>query len=319
MSAERTPDAPALEQPPLLELTTARIALPSGARIPELSMSARGRRLALIGDWSPLFRLFTGEAALAGGQAEVLGVHVSACVQSGVMGLMLQDPKLPRSWTAVRYLIESGRLLGLSKANAIEAAHGLLARFELVHLTKRAIGTLPLVERRALLVAHASLAEPRVICAQGPLDRLEEDAASYLSARLDLAIQHRSAILHFPSPAPLGRERALIDQADQTFTFNLGEVRESRNSNPAARRGRLLVTVTRHAQAFSAELSRQGLQVSPAGNFPALLPALATREGAELTRFLVAIPDSLDTRPILEAARLTGAPLVEMRPLDPFS
>lgn len=312
MSAPPTP-----ETSPLLALSAARLVLPDGSRLPELSAEAHGRCVALIGAWSPFFRLLTGEASLAGGQATILGSKASAAVRSGLVGLLLCDPPLPRSWTAGRYLIESGRLLGWRKPRAIQRARELLERFQLTHLTARPLGSLPFVERRALLVAHATLGDPRVVCAEAPLDRLEGDAAAYVGARLELALEHRSAILHFPSPAVLGPERALIDRADRVLVFALGQVQDHHKSpSVPAQGGPMLITVTRHAAAFSVELADRGLMASPVGHLAALLPALATPEGAELARFLVQLPDLFDTKRVLEASRSAGAPLVEMRPLE---
>jgi hypothetical protein len=153
---------------------------------------------------------------------------------------------------------------------------------------------------------------------EGPLDRLDGDAAAYVAARLERALEGRLAILHFPAPAPVGPERAFIDRADRVLLLVHGRVTAHRPAD-AAPSARVLATVSRHAGAFRTELENRGLAVVPAGVLAALLPALASPEGAELARFLIDLPDAQDTRGVLEASRAAEAPLVELRPLEGLS
>lgn len=302
---------------PLLVLSGARLELADGTRLPELEATVSGRRIALIGSWSPFYRLLAGEIRLAGGRALILGSPAAKVVRNGTAGLALSDPPLPRTWTATRYLAESGRLLGWAKQKAEVRARELLTSFELAHLTTRTLASLPVVERRVLLIAHATLGDPKVLCVEAPFDRLDADAAAYVNARLERALEGRSGIVHFPAPSLLGPERAFIDRAEGVLVLAGGHVivnAPAKRASPSSTR--VLVTVTRHAGAFRARLETQGLSVLPAGHLAALLPLLTTPENAELARFLVELPAPLDTSGILEASRAAEAPLVELSPLD---
>src|SRR5690606_27034197 len=139
-------------------------------------------------------------------------------------------------------------------------ARDLLNRYELAHLAGRALATLPVAERRALLIAHATLADPPVIACEAPLDRLPEEAAAYVDARIERALETRVGIVHFPSLPATGCERAWLDRADTLVVLAHDQIvacgPPARVLAPSAR---VLVTVTRHGEAFRAELERRGM------------------------------------------------------------
>lgn len=305
-----------LARGPTLELRGAVLRLRDGTHLPELDVTVDGDRVALVGASGAVFGLLRGEVELAHGHAEVLGTNAAHAVARGVLGLALLDPPYPEKWTAERYLVESARLLGLPKRRASERAHALLQSFGLSHLANRVLALLPVFERRAFALAHATLAEPAAICCEAPLEHLEGEALAYVSARLDKALAGRRALVGFRDVPATGPERAWIDRADSLVIFE-GE-RILASGSPQRVLGgspRVLATVTRRSEEFSSALEELGISAEPVGTLASLLPALSSAEGATLTRFLITLPDSTDTRPILEAARKAGAPLVELRPL----
>lgn len=304
------------DEPPLLAFAQARLHLPDGTRIPETSASAGGKLVVLVGPFDGLFRLLTGEAELAGGSITILGTPAARAVANGVLGLALCDPPLPKVWTAERYLVESGLLLGWRARVAEQRAREHLAHFELKHLLGRTLGSLPLVERRALLIAHAALTDAPVVCLESPLYRLGESAAMYLESRIERALDQRRAILHVPSLACGPRERAFLDRADCVLLATQDHIVAMPPERVFAAGQRMLVTVSRRGDEFRRELELRGLTAAPIGQSASLLPAMAGKEGVTLERFLVVLAESSDTQGVLLASRSAQAPLLELRPLD---
>lgn len=300
----------------LLAFSRARLRLPDGTRAPETTARAGGNLVTLVGPFSGFFRLLTGEAELLGGEVTILGTPAARAVPNGVLGLALCDPPLPKAWKAERYLSESCLLLGSSKRFAEQRAREHLAHFGLKHLMGRALGSLPLVERRALLIAHAALTDAPVVCLESPLQRMDEAAASYLDAHIERALDQRRGILHVPSLACSPRERAWVDRADCVLVAAQEHVVSGPPDRMFSASSRVLATVSRHGDAFRREAEQRGLSVEAVGRMASLLPALAEKEGATLERFLLVLTEARDTRAVLEASRAAGAPLLELRPLD---
>lgn len=302
---------------PLLLLDSARIALADGSRLAPLDAVAHGTRVGLIGAWAPLFRLLGAELRLAAGRAEIAGSPASRAVASGVAGLARFDPVLAPAWTAERTLVESAALLGMNAARARSAARELLARFELTRIASRPLAALGSADRRALFVAHATLGEPRVVCCESPLARLEDPDQAYVEAALERAIAGRAAIVSVGSTPPLGRERAWLDSADHVIVLSHGHVVASGPPSDVLRpSARVLATVTRHADAFANELSARGVDARRVGHVQALLGLLVPNGAAEVERFVIELPAPRETRAIVEAAAAAQAPLVELSPVE---
>lgn len=303
--------------PPLLVLEEAAIALPDATLLKPLSARAEGDSVGLVGDWSPFFRLLARQARLARGVLTIRGVAASDATRRGVVGLMLHDPPLPGSWNGERYLTEGARLRGEPRKKAQTIARELIRRFELMHFASRPLAALPLPHRRALLIANATLGEPAVLCCEAPLSRLDDAGEVYVQSVLERALAGRAGIVSVAAAPALGRERALLDRTSGVLVLAGGELVASGTPRRAlAESPRAFATVTRRGDEFAAALSARGIAAERLGPVEALLGWLAVGAGTRIERFLVELPAPGDTRVILDAARASSAPLVELRLLE---
>jgi ABC-2 type transport system ATP-binding protein len=184
-------------EPATLLARAARIDLARRPLVARLDAESRATRLGLLGDWSALFRLLTGEAELAGGTLTIAGGELPLAVQTGTVGVMRLDSLLPPQWTAEHLLAQSAELTGLSRAHAQRSAFQTLERLGLVDLSSRHLGHLHIAERRAVLVAHALLTGPRVLCLEEPLAALDTAAEQLVLAVIERAAQGRRLIVAF--------------------------------------------------------------------------------------------------------------------------
>ena len=103
---------------PTLEAKAARIDLMGRPLLARLDVTSSAPRLALLGDWSALFRLLAGEAQLTAGSLLVAGQPVPRAVERGAIGVMRKDPVLPASWSAEELLSRSAELCGVPRKSA---------------------------------------------------------------------------------------------------------------------------------------------------------------------------------------------------------
>ncbi|HYO97757.1 MAG TPA: hypothetical protein VER33_24790 [Polyangiaceae bacterium] len=302
---------------PLLAFEHARWLVGGAGELPELHAEVSARRLALLGDWSGLFRLLSGAAKLGSGTVQVLGAPAQLAVTRNVVGLSLLDLPLPASWTLEAYLQRSAALLGKRSRASKLLARETLRRFGLEALAGRRLATLREPERRVFSLVHATLADPPVLCCEAPLARLDAPAVTYVGQILEQAIAGRAAIVSITSTDPAAGERWLLDRSDAVLTLARGHIVD--NTSPAellARGARVLATVTRHVQAFRSALTERGLTHSDLGRVDALHNALPVAAEIETARFLVTLRAPGDTAPLVQAALQADAPLVELVPIE---
>ena len=158
-----------MSEAPTLEAKAARVDLFGQPLLARLELTSNAERVALLGDWSALFRLLSGEAELAAGTLQIAGVPVPLGVERGVVGLMRLDPLLPSAWSAEQLLTSSAELAGTAPKAASKLAFQTLERLGLAGLAARRLTHLHLGEPSALLVAHALVTDPRVLCREQPL------------------------------------------------------------------------------------------------------------------------------------------------------
>ena len=159
---------------PLLVLERARI-LAGGAVGEPLTARGGATRVTLVGAVRPIFRLLARDATLASGDARLAGVPLHEAVSTGVAGLALCDPPLPGDWTPERYLLESARLAGFREAEARREVDQAVTRFELGAYARRRFADSYVAVKRVVLLAHATLGSPSVICAETPLAELDPE------------------------------------------------------------------------------------------------------------------------------------------------
>jgi len=265
----------------------------------------------LLGDWSALFRLFSGEAELAGGTLHVAGVPVPLGVEHGVVGLMRLDPLLPGTWSAEQLLSSSAQLAGTAKKAASKLAFQTLERLGLAGLAARRLAHLQLAERRALLVAHAVLTDPRVLCLEQPLLGLDTHAEQAVLGVIERACAGRRLLVAVSDPELSPGSRQLVHTCTERLRLSAGVVLPVLEDAPAA--SRVTATVCRNHQAFADALSQRGL-TARATHEAGVLNALTSPMAGPCWRYLVELPAG-STAPILDAALETEAGLVELIPL----
>ncbi|HVJ15410.1 MAG TPA: hypothetical protein VM686_08215 [Polyangiaceae bacterium] len=295
----------------LLELEAARIAWRGGGIAPALSLRGDGPKLALVGAFSGLFALLSAEATLATGVARVRGEDAASAVRRGRVGLALRDPVLPLTWTAERYLGESAELGGLGSREARHTAQELLQRFELGGRARYELKDLPLIERRALVLAAATIGAPGVLVAEAPLARLDAAAQRYVMGVLARAAQGRELIVSVPMLPASGPERGLVDSADQVLWEHPGSA-QPRESGAGPRR--VFFSVLARSEELCAALREHGIAFESLPVDPLLL-ALSSDGPHGVGRLVVELPESMSTARLLELANAASAPVVELAPV----
>jgi ABC-type Na+ transport system ATPase subunit NatA len=285
----------------LLCLERARIDVEGAPLAENLSVVSRGPRVALLGDWRALFSLLGAQATLASGSAQIDGCDAVRAVASGVVGLAPYEPQLPAAWSAGQYLTWSARLTGTTESAAKQLAKQTLERLELVALSARKLGTLMPMERRALMLAHATLGDPRVLALDRPLARLDEPAQRWLRELIHRAGTDRGLVVSVEDAFAPGVERALVEDFDEALTMQRSDlVLQGSPASALSANGRYLVTVLAGATELAARLVERGARVE------------ITPVQGNAARLVVALPEGADPGIVLIASAEVGAPVVEL-------
>ncbi|MES1186037.1 MAG: hypothetical protein ABUL60_19650 [Myxococcales bacterium] len=295
-----------------LEAKAARIDLLGQPLLARLELKSDAERVALLGDWSALFSLLSGEATLASGTLRIAGCPVPLGVEQGHIGLMRLDPLLPGAWSAEQFLASSAELAGTARKSARRLAFQTLEQLGLTELAARRLAHLQLAERRALLLAHALLTGPRVLCVEQPLAGLDTHAEQTLLAVLERACSGRRLLVAIGNSELSAAARHLVDTCPERLRLVAGVVVPELDSAPAV--SRVTATVCRNHQAFAQALSQRGLRAH-ATHEAGLHGALTSPLAGPCWRYLVELPAG-STAPVLDAALETEAGLVELIPLS---
>jgi ABC-type Na+ transport system ATPase subunit NatA len=296
---------------PTLEAKAARIDLLGQPLLARLDVASSAERIALVGDWSALFRLLAGEAELAQGSLEVAGTPVPLGVERGKVGLMRLDPLLPPAWSAEQLLTSSAELAGVPTKDAAKLAFQTLERLGLLELAARRIAHLPAAERRAVLIAHAVLTDPLAVCLEEPLSGLDTHAERTLLAVIERACTGRRLLVSLADPEHTASTRRLVQSCDERFGLAAGVAVELPLRSAAV--SRVTATVCKNHQAFASALAARGLAAHPTHE-ASLLGTLTSPQAGPCWRYLVELPAE-STAPVLDAAIEADAGLVELIPL----
>lgn len=301
---------------PLLEAVDARISIDDVVAIDRLSLATRGDRVFLAGDVEALFAALTGvsraarsrdaaiddmpgEARVTAGSLRIAGSDVAKGAHFRVMGAAPLDPPLPPAWTAEDYVAASARLAGASPRAARDLASASLAKVGLVRARARALRTLSLPERRAVVLAHAAVMSPPVLVVEAPLSGLEGPAASFVLTALAGVTSGRGAIVSGAHADPRSPEGSLSRSATYVAVLVGGKV--ALEGPPGELFSGAMIyglTVRSNEGALREELAARGIEL----------------RGGPL-RFSVSLPEGATTREILAAARASKAALTELVPL----
>jgi ABC-type molybdenum transport system ATPase subunit/photorepair protein PhrA len=295
-----------LSEPTTLVARDARIDLLGRPLLSRLNVESGASRLALLGDWSALFRLLSGEAELAAGSVLLLGEPVPQVVQRGRVGVVRLDPPLPPAFSGEQLLTASAELAGATPRAAARAAFSALERLGLLELGSRRLAHLAPAERRCLLIAHAITTEPELLCLEEPLRGLDTSGIELVCAVIGRALPGRRLIAAVATTA----NDPLIAGAEERLRLTDGVVVAEAESAPPTTR--VTATICRNYQAFAEALRARGLSAHPTHE-AGLLGALTSAQAGPAWRYVVELPEG-STAPLLDAVLETDAGLLELAP-----
>ena len=302
--------------PPVLHAEDARITIDDVVAIDHLTIRARGDRVLCTGESEALFAVLTavplrsrapshddaampGEASLASGTLHVAGFDVATDAHLDAAGVAPLDPPLPKGTTAHDYVTWSARLAGYSSRVARDLAASALERVGLSAFLRRPVDAFELPPRRALVLAHALVADPSVLILEAPLAGLDGPGAVFVMNALAGATEGRRAILSAERLEPGTPEGDLARAASDVLVFGGGAlVLEGPPEELFAGVRVYGVTIRGNASAFREELLARGIEV----------------KGGPL-RMSVRLSAEASTKDIVAAASKARAPLVEMFPI----
>jgi ABC-2 type transport system ATP-binding protein len=305
----------------LIELDHARIDGPGGALVDGLSVRSDLDRVGLVGDWSALFRLLAGEAVLVAGRAQIIDMAPERAVRRGKLGFAPFDPTLPERWTVRELLIESALLLGMSSAQARREASSVSTRLGLTELGTRALGRLQSHERRAVLIAHATLGGPAALALELPLARLDDASARWVADVVMRASEGRRLLVSVEAAQPGAVERALVEQLQEVLIVRgHGIVAQAPAAQALGGGRRYGVIVSRHAAALARRLQRSCPSVE-LRRHDGMIQALDALTAADLemlrgARLIVELGEDQGPDVVLDAALELQAPVLELLPLS---
>jgi ABC-type multidrug transport system ATPase subunit len=189
----------------------------------------------------------------------------------------------------------------------VEAA---IFRFELSGTAHRRFVDSIVAVKRIVLLAHATLGSPAVICAESPLAHLDPTSQSYVDTALERAASGRRLLCSVTGAADA--ERVLVERADWVVVAHGGQfVREGTPEQVLVSSSRYTATVTRAADAFVAALAERGVRATPTDVATALL-GFVPENAAEMRRVVIELSQGASPDDIVRAAHRAGAPLVEL-------
>ncbi|HTJ81752.1 MAG TPA: hypothetical protein VL400_08495 [Polyangiaceae bacterium] len=322
----RTPGPAGDAAPALLVASRARVTIDDVVALEAFDLDARGSRLVLVGDASPLMALagayplglaygaalaaqgepssVAGRARLASGTMTLLGRDVGARAHVDLVGAAPFEPPLPADVTLVDWLFDAARLaLGsmgkTSRAEVRARVSEVVARAQLGGLARAKLATLPRAARRALILAQAALARPAVVVAELPLAGLEASEAAPVLAAFEALFAETASIVSVGRLDAAGPEHGFIRRADHVAAFTRAELAYFGPPEGLTSRGRLYrVTVVANAAALRDALRAEGLVLDG---------------GPE--RFSLALPEGKGPTDVLVLASQARASVVEIVPV----
>jgi ABC-2 type transport system ATP-binding protein len=289
---------------PLLAADDLRIDVGDAIAIERATFASRGNSVALLGDEHGILSALAGAAKIRAGHLAVLGMDVAsgAHLVSNRVAIAALDPPLPPRWTALEYLTWGARLAGADRTTAARDARTLLGEFGLTNAASQVVESMPLIERRVLVLAQAVIAKPDALVAMAPLSGLSGREAAYVAAAWGHASRGRKWTVSVSNLHLGSAESTLAQAADDLLLFASGSL---------VRQGKL----------NRLENGAVGYTMTVRRNASELRSALLSR-GVELTggpaRFFVELPREMKAQDLLALSADVGAPIVELVPRIPL-
>lgn len=177
----------------VLSIDSARITEGHRVLAESLTFEARGPRVVLLGDATPIFATLAGRAKLATGTLCVLGMAPSEL--GTALGLAPRDPPLMLDLSPREHTTWSARLAGVPSPQAEAEADRVLSLAGLTSVASKPLRTLGLGQKRLTVLAAAAVASPRVLAAEAPLDGLDAAWSTYVLGALGRLVGDGAAIV----------------------------------------------------------------------------------------------------------------------------
>jgi hypothetical protein len=308
--------------PPLLVARGARVAIDGVVATGPLDLETTGQRLVLAGDTAVLLAAITGvptglsralerathdelapvrgRATIVQGELRVAG-HLPG--EGAPLGVALRDPPLPGELDVIEWVASAARvglaLAGAPTSLAQARAEEALALVGLADARTRSIRNLVPADRRVLSIALATVAHPRALVVDRPLEALPPEGCERVCAALDAVAARLPLILAVSRLDPATAEGWLAHRATDLAVLARGELAYvgAPSALPAgARRYRLVVRD--RAEPLCASLVSRGVALAGGPH-----------------HFVASFPEGFGPSDVLRAAASVRAPVVELAPL----
>lgn len=211
----------------------------------DLDLEFDAERVALVGDWAPLFDFLRGRAELSRGKLELFGMDGRAAVAAGKVGVASARVEYNPSWTAAGYLEKVAWLDGLGRRESRAQAAQALGTLGLGRFASRTLGGLTRVEWLAVALAKASLSAPALVFAEGAFDGLGSTDSDWLEQVFSALAQRCRLVTSYSDLSRANRH--LVLRHDHVVLLFGGRVVTRGDPKVALEPGTFLVTVTRGA------------------------------------------------------------------------
>ncbi len=266
-----------------------------GASFDGLDCEAMGKRIALVGDFRPLFALASGRARAEAGEARIDDVDLREAVLRGRLGVA--DPSLKPlvGRNVLGWLTAYARLRGEPKDVAQDMAQSALERLGLAYLGRYECEGLPAQSLYAARIAMASLTHPQALLVEAPSWTLE--AAAVENALLTTVSDQAELLLCCDAT----RQPDLFLQCDSAILLSGGEAASVvPRSHWRGHQRHFAVTAIANHDALVERLRDAGAHV--------IRP---TEHG----QMWVTLPETVGSELLVEAALASAAGLRQMSPL----
>jgi ABC-type multidrug transport system ATPase subunit len=282
-----------------------RVDVAGAPAIDGLTLASTGHHVLVLGAARALFDAAAGLRPVARGQLLVEGMTPLEALRAGAVASARLDPPLPGSWTVMRYVSWSARLVGHDRAAAFELAGEALARMQITSMAKTKLASASLPTRRATVMAGALATGAGTLLVEDTNPGLPDDAARLLARALSRATEDR-AIVVFAARVPLDSPVALT--ADEAIVVDGSEVTaQGAPAEIAAAERTLVLRVHGKVDEFRRAVDALGGRVQATANGP---PPVHVRVDL----------GPLRARDLLRVAIESEAVIVELRPLArPFA
>jgi ABC-type multidrug transport system ATPase subunit len=199
----------------LLAAASLRLDVAGVPALDGLDLTTRGERSLVLGAPPALFEAAAGLRTVARGELRIDGAEPAEAVRSGLAVGVPLDPPLPQRWSVTEYVSWGARLSGHDRVAARALAREALEATELVALAGSRLAAVPLVARRATVLAAALATGAGGLLIDNPLSGLGDDAALALARVVGRVLERRrwalfAASMSIDSPIASCADEAIV-------------------------------------------------------------------------------------------------------------